>query len=83
MEGLRWAKVAMMDIVAETTNHEQNLRESQSGAVSMFNYLTYMHQVNDDHDVHGFYNTYAKEAGFSIRLGYSEKSKDTNVIEKK
>ncbi|KAH7576489.1 hypothetical protein JRO89_XS01G0082400 [Xanthoceras sorbifolium] len=95
MEGLRWAKVAITDIVAETTNHKQNLREPQSGAVSMFNDLTYMPQVNDDRkpnllqefmnldDVHAFYNNYAKEAGFSVRLGSSKKSKDTNVIERK
>ncbi|KAL5861893.1 hypothetical protein ACOSQ4_003189 [Xanthoceras sorbifolium] len=88
-------KVAITDIVAETTNHKQNLREPQSGAVSMFNDLTYMPQVNDDRkpnllqefmnldDVHAFYNNYAKEAGFSVRLGSSKKSKDTNVIERK
>ncbi|KAL5779414.1 hypothetical protein ACOSQ2_010151 [Xanthoceras sorbifolium] len=41
MEGLRWAKVTIRDIVAETTNYKQNLREPQSGVVSMFNDLTY------------------------------------------
>ncbi|KAL5840162.1 hypothetical protein ACOSQ4_012770 [Xanthoceras sorbifolium] len=66
MDGLTWAKVAITDIVAEMTNHEQNLREPQSGAVSIFNDLTYMPQ-----------------AGFSVRLGSSKKSKDTNVIERK
>ncbi|KAL5790438.1 hypothetical protein ACOSQ2_005326 [Xanthoceras sorbifolium] len=95
MDGLRWAKVAIPDIVVEITNHEQNLREPQSDAVSMFNNLTYMPQVNDDRkpnlhqefvnldNVHAFYNIYAKEAGFSVRLGYSKKSKDTNIIERK
>ncbi|KAH7575397.1 hypothetical protein JRO89_XS02G0098200 [Xanthoceras sorbifolium] len=88
MDGLRWAKVAITDIVVEITNHEQNLREPQSDAVSMFNNLTYMPQVNDDRkpnlhqefvnldNVHAFYNIYAKEAGFSVRLGYSKKIVD-------
>ncbi|KAH7557113.1 hypothetical protein JRO89_XS11G0048600 [Xanthoceras sorbifolium] len=55
MKGLRWANVAITDIVVETTNHEQNLREPHSD------------------DVHAFYNIYAKEAGFSVRLGSSKK----------
>ncbi|KAL5736816.1 hypothetical protein ACOSP7_031271 [Xanthoceras sorbifolium] len=71
-----------MDIVTEMTNHEQNLGDTQSGAVDMFNDLTYIPQVNDDHDVHAFYNIYAKEAGFSVRIGSSKKSKDTNVIKR-
>ncbi|KAH7570781.1 hypothetical protein JRO89_XS05G0188800 [Xanthoceras sorbifolium] len=92
MEGLRWAKVAMTYIVPETTNHEQNLREPQSGAVSMLNGLTYMPQVNNDrkpnlhqeffnlNDVHAFYNIYAKEAGFSVRIGSSKKNELWNTL---
>ncbi|KAL5836927.1 hypothetical protein ACOSQ3_014096 [Xanthoceras sorbifolium] len=95
MDGLRWAKVAITDVVAETTNHKQNLREPRSGTVSMFNNLTYMPQVNDDRkpnlhqefvnldDVHAFYTIYAKDACFSVRLGSSKKRKDTNGIERK
>ncbi|KAL5811997.1 hypothetical protein ACOSQ3_026947 [Xanthoceras sorbifolium] len=70
MEGLRWANVAITDIVVETTNHEQNLREPHSEFLNL-------------DDVHAFYNIYAKEAGFSVRLGSSKKSKDTNVIERR
>ncbi|KAL5810893.1 hypothetical protein ACOSQ4_027461 [Xanthoceras sorbifolium] len=81
MEGLRWAKVAITNIVAETTNYEQNLREPQSVNDDR---KPNLHQefVNLD-DVHAFYNIYAKEASFSVRLGSSKKSKDTNVIERK
>ena len=34
-------------------------------------------------DVHAFYNIYAKDAGFSVRIGSSKKCKDTNEVERK
>ncbi|KAH7569287.1 hypothetical protein JRO89_XS06G0137700 [Xanthoceras sorbifolium] len=39
MDGLTWAKVAITDIVAEMTNHEQNLREPQSVAFLPSHYI--------------------------------------------
>ena len=55
----------------------------------------YIPQLRDDHepksgqgfesldDAHEFYNNYAKEAGFSVRINYSRKNKETNAILRK
>ena len=55
----------------------------------------YIPQLRDDHkpksgqgfesldDAHEFYNNYAKEAGFSVRINYSRKNKETNEILRK
>lgn len=57
--------------------------------------LSYFPQVNHDRkpkigqefksleDAHNFYNNYAKEAGFSVRIHSSKRSRDTNEIIRK
>ncbi|KAI5317754.1 hypothetical protein L3X38_037461 [Prunus dulcis] len=85
-----------MDYMAEELDgHSEGVGQYRLNSDSDSCDKIYILQLRDDHkpklgqgfesldDAHEFYNNYAKEAGFSVRINYSRKNKETNAILRK
>ncbi|KAH0974872.1 hypothetical protein GBA52_016771 [Prunus armeniaca] len=78
-----------MDYMAEELDgHSEGVGQYRLNSYSNSCDKIYIPQLRDDHkpksdDAHEFYNNYAKEASFSVRINSSRKNKETKEILRK